>query len=126
MSGAVEVTPEERAKAATKARFVAVLATEDQRNGYEVGYYEATLATEAAFKAREAELVEVAQRAVTALTNAEAWFESYSELHRAKGTADGGQKAAINLARSMDMGEAAEELENAILARTNATPDGEA
>jgi hypothetical protein len=56
-----------------------------------------------------AELVEALERAAKV-------FAHYADTHRAKGTPDGQQKSAVNLAHSMDMGEAAAKA-RALLAR---------
>lgn len=52
--------------------------------------------------------------AASALERSEAWLDHYAKLHKDKATKDGDQKAAVNLARSMEMGEAAEAARTAL------------
>jgi hypothetical protein len=61
-----------------------------------------------------AEALEAMREAREALVTAEKVFASYANLHRAKNTKEGDQKAATNTGYSLDMGDAAETLTAAI------------
>jgi Lar family restriction alleviation protein len=61
-----------------------------------------------------AEALEAMREAREALVTAEKVFATYANLHRAKNTKEGNQKAATNTGYSLDMGEAAETLTAAI------------
>jgi len=60
------------------------------------------------------EALEAMREAREALVTAEKVFATYANLHRAKNTKEGNQKAATNTGYSLDMGEAAETLTAAI------------
>lgn len=70
--------------------------------------------------ARIAELEAKLAKSADELEKAEQWFDHHAKLHGDKGTRDGDQKAAVNLARSMEMGEAAQEARTTLKATANA------
>jgi hypothetical protein len=93
----------------------------DNGDGYFVPRAElaASAARVQALEGEVARLREALEKSASELDKAEAWFSHYSTTHLSKATAEGNQKAAVNLARSMDMGEAAFEARAALTERPN-------
>jgi hypothetical protein len=84
---------------------------------YALGFFDHTPLVQAFARHRieaTAEALSAMQEAREALVTAEKVFASYANLHRAKNTKEGDQKAATNTGYSLDMGEAAEALTAAL------------